>query len=625
MAESEIAGRIACGVLTLLGALLLAMGRGTENGAPRGRSRRGVAWGALLVLALGHAIWLTVQPGNLLNINLAHHYLGAKHRVGYGEFYSAVQAALLEPQAGMRDLEHPPRMVRATDEEERAYLLDLIRERGDTLRGGAKFIPFGPTAELRAAARASGALAREAEEILTRALPPGSIAPFRSDVVAVTGALQGRPLIDDYGYNGSPFYSAVRSIDPALRLTFGPLVGFLSLLWQIAAALLVVWLLGMALDYSVEERLQTAALLFAAWDFTGWTVPGLVFAGWWLPIGVAAWAASRGRWVLTGAALAWATAVKLFPALLLLPALVGLLGSAAARRASSRVLFGFVVGAGGAWVVSLASGRSWAEFGEKIVSQFQGTGYLLNSVSVNQLLMVLGLREEWAGAALGLWVAVFLPVVWLRTREPREQDWPRIFLVLLGVGGWVVHTWFNYYAIAPLFLLPFVGRTRPRFAALLCLLTALAALWPEFDDPRLLDRESLHVTKLLPYLAVPLALLWLELRVIQSGAIVRRGVWIGSALLFLIVGGRVVQERGLLALEREGNAALDRGEAVVAVDRFQRLLRRDPDRGSAAMNAGIAVAIAGNRRRQGDCSSAPSRCHRRVRRHCAIGRAGWRA
>jgi hypothetical protein len=65
---------------------------------------------------------------------------------------------------------------------------------------------------------------------------------------------------------------------------------------------------------------------------------------------------------------------------------------------------------------------------------------------------------------------------------------------LLAATGWLVQVWFNYYAIAPLLLLPLVARAHRAGAA------PQPSAWPsfilpEFEDPELLGNPGLHVLK----------------------------------------------------------------------------------------------------------------------------------
>jgi hypothetical protein len=86
------------------------------------------AWLALALAGLANALVLSLLPENLVNINVVHHYLGAKYAFSYRSFYQLINAAVERPQVAMRDLDHPPAMVRDDPRAQRAYYIDLMRQ-----------------------------------------------------------------------------------------------------------------------------------------------------------------------------------------------------------------------------------------------------------------------------------------------------------------------------------------------------------------------------------------------------------------------------------------------------------------------------------------------------------------
>jgi hypothetical protein len=160
----QIGDRAVCAALMALGGALLLV-------RPRRHVAR-IAWLALVVAGLVHALALETRETNLVQTNLVHYYLGAKYPFRYADLYLLVQAALDRPPVAIRDLDHPPAMLRPGLADQRAYYLDLLR---------AARVPFdslAPLEDLARRARASGALATESER---RQRPGGAgAAPARA-------------------------------------------------------------------------------------------------------------------------------------------------------------------------------------------------------------------------------------------------------------------------------------------------------------------------------------------------------------------------------------------------------------------------------------------------------------
>jgi hypothetical protein len=571
-----------------LGGLLLALGL-------RGRLAR-AAWLALLIAGLANALVVSLVPANLININLVHHFLGAKYTFSYDSFYELINAAREKPQVDMRDLERPPAMLRDEPSEQRAYYIDLLRDYG------VEFDPLAPLTNLRAWAEEANVIRSEADSIMSEHLPASQIGEFRRDALLALDALTGREITTDYGFNGSPFYSLVRRADPTLHRPFGRGTAWLNLMWQIAAALLVVWITGAALGAALEGRLAMAALLFASWDFVGWALPGLIFAGLWLPVSLALLAFRRRAAAPAGVAIAWAGLVKIFPFILLLPAGLRVIRSAVLRGREesdggstrwSLVLAAACLAA--TIVLGLAatlSGRSWLEFVQKIVVQFQSTAYLLNSVSSSQWLFTLGIHGSPLPAVLSLVALGALAVMFVRGRNDGfTRSLPRRSLVLLAATGWLVHTWFNYYTIAPLLLLPLVAHRHRAGAAIAAAGLAVAFILPEFDDPLLLEHRALFALKVSPYVLIPVWLVALEYQKLEFGRTAKRVAIAVIALCCVAIAGEAVRMRAIDRLDRLGGAYLDSADAVNALERYQRLVTLAPRNAMAHMNTGIALAM----------------------------------
>jgi Tfp pilus assembly protein PilF len=573
-----------------------------------------VAWLILLAAGLANALALSLAAGNLVNNNVAHYYLGAKHSFPYSACYKLINAAVERPQVAMRDLERPPAMRREDPREQRAYYIDLMRE------FGVEVNPLVPLPELRRRAKEAGVVQREAERILSDYLPAEQVEGFRLDVRRALWdeeaerniREQGRDITWDYGYNGSPLYSLVRHLDPTLYRPFGRGTAWLNLAWQTVAALLLVWILGMALDEDMNGRLAMAALLFASWDFVAWSLPGLIFAGLWLPVALAL-LAMRLRWGgLAGVAIAWAGLIKLFPLVLALPAAARLARRILRRRPGGesheasrfclRLLVSCALAVPLLGLVSMLSGRSWWEFLHKIVVQFQSKGYIINSVSLSQGLLTLGRygSESLLPGILSLVALATVTVMFLRSGDEGFMDsLPRRSLVLLAATGWLIHTWFNYYAVAPLLLLPLVARRHRLGAAVAAVGMAVAFLLPEFDDPRLIlpAHPVVHGLKVAPYVLIPAWLVALEFWGMRRlGKAWRTAVVAVAVLCTAAVVGEAWRLRAIRRLDDAAGAYLDSGDAQSALVRYRRLVMIAPHNAMAHMNEAIALANLGRSR-----------------------------
>ena len=589
-----VGDRGVCAGLTLVASVLLALGS-------RARSARALraAWIAVIVAGVVNGLALNLQPANLLNSNLSHYYLGAKYPVPYADTYRLVRAAEDEPQIGIRDLDHPARMLGSTPGEQREYYLDLLRSNRVT------FDPLLPLDSLARRARESGALAAESRRLLRERLPADRIADFRRDVrVAVTGPAR-RPLTSDYGYNGSPFYGLIRQADPTLHASYGPPAAWANALWQLLGVALLVWFAGSALGLTLDERLAAAALIVASWDFAGFALPGLMFTELWVPIGIAAWAMRHRRAAVAGLAIAFAGLLKLFPFLLVLPAMVALARSlrpparGAIAPATRRGAVALVATCGIATLLlglaAAGGGRSWPDFAHKIVVEFEAAPNLVNSANPVAALMTLGIPYESLFMRVVPLVAIVLLVaMFLRSDDARFHDaLPRRALVLMAASGWLVKSWLNYYAVAPLLLLPLYARERRPTAAAMAAAMAAACLLPDFGDPLIVARPWLHFFKLVPYVLLPAWLVAVELRGLGWRRSERRVAAVAAVVLVLAAGGEIWRQGRVRRLAEEANAALDAGRAQEALAGYRALLRLSPEDAFTRRKEAIALATLG--------------------------------
>ena len=589
-----VGDRGVCAGLTLIASALLALGS-------RARPARALraAWIALIVVGVANGLALNLQPANLINTNLSHYYLGAKYPAPYADTYRLVQAARDQPQIGMRDLDRPALILRASPAEQRAYYLDLLR---------AERVPFDPLLPLDSLARRareSGAIAAEARRLLDGGLPAGRIADFRRDVrVAVTGAVL-QPLTIDFGYNGSPFYGLIRQADPTLHAPYGPLTAWANALWQLLGVALLAWIAGSALGLTLDERLAAAALIVGSWDFAGFAMPGLIFTELWVPIAIAAWAMRHRRAAVAGVAIAFAGLLKLFPFLLMLPAVVAFVRSLrpsargaitpATRRWALALLATCAIATPLLGLASAWSGRSWPDFMRKIVVEFATAPNPVNSANPIAALMTLGIpNASPLMRVVPLVAAILLVAVFLRSDDAQfHAALPRRTLVLMVAAGWLVKSWLNYYVVVPLLLLPAYARERRPAAAAMAAAMAVAYLLPEFDDPLILAHPWLHLLKLAPYVLLPAWMVAVELGGLRWSRVERRVGAVAAIVLVLAAGAEVWRQNKIHGLTEEVGAALGAGRAEEAVTLYGDLLRLSPGDGLVLRKEAIALATLG--------------------------------
>jgi len=571
-----IADRVVAGLLTLVASLLLAW--------PRSASRARVAWIVLIGIGTAYGLALNLQPRNFPNGNFSHYYLGAKYPVPYGETYRLFHAGIGREQIGMRDLERPSRRIGSSLYAQRAYYIDLLRATGVT------FDPLAPLDTLTARARDAGLIEAQARRILAARLPANRIADYRRDV----GWLDERGLAfhmsGDYGYNGSPFYGLLRRLDPTLYMRLGLLPALAGLAWQLLGVLLIAWLSGPVLGFSMVERLAVAGLVVVSAEFTNYGMPGLEFTEVWVPVLLAALALRRGRPALSGLAIAVAGLLKIFPFLMTLAVAVPLarsLGPGASeadapRRRQRRLalLAACAAAALGLGLLSLLSGRTWVDFLHKIQVEFVSGSNMINSVSAAAALAALGVPEGsplyWLVPLAGL--VPLLALFWNRRAGESGEVLARRAVILVAAMGWLVRSWLNYYAVVPFILLPLVARRRRGLAVAMAASMAGTYLLPGFDALYSTAGSLVHALKVVPYLAVPAGLVWLELREDGWPRWAVRLAAVTAILLALATTWETWRGREIRRLAEQAEASLESGDAAVALgdyDRLARLLPRD--------------------------------------------------
>jgi len=518
--------RLICAALTATASLIVYLNI-------RSVRIRMVIWSILILIGIANALSLNLKQSNIVHANLIHHYLGAKYDCSYSDFYKLVTAALEMPQISYRDLKNSPAMFRADPREHRLYYQELLT------KNRISFSALEPLEHLRELCISEDLVKKEASDILRDGLRPEEITGFKRDVKFAAGKWKGgRSLAGDYGFNGSPLYVLARQMDPGLWFPLTTSAGYINICWQIIAVFIITFLAGKALGWAKDDSLFAAALVLASQDFTGWALPGLILAGWLLPVMATLWAFRRPNVAASGFGIAWAGLIKLFPFVLALPLILRvvkahiftrriLVQSKKYESAGKQAVLPSHVLALRILLVCLAltviltalsslTGRSWAEFLHKITLQFQSPAYFDNSVSLSQAFLKLGI----AGSP-----AIILPrltmlfaicwVIWMSREKDFWQTLPLISLVLLSCMAWFAHTWFNYYSIITLFLLPGLLRSHRRMVVLFLILFAASFSLPEYDDACGHPFEFLSIMKVIVPLLLPVYVLAMEVRKIR--------------------------------------------------------------------------------------------------------------
>jgi hypothetical protein len=175
----------------------------------------------------------------------------------------------------------------------------------------------------------------------------------------------------DHGYNGAPTWSiagrALASLAPASARTQTALALIDPLLLALTFGL-IGWAFG---AHAVWLALIVWGCQFPAKG--AWTVGAFLRQDWLLGVVASVCLAKRERWVASGVALASATALRLFPALLLgVPLVVAVrrwLRTRTVDRGESRFALGFVIGAV-LWVgasTAIYGVTEWRDFAHHIV------------------------------------------------------------------------------------------------------------------------------------------------------------------------------------------------------------------------------------------------------------------
>lgn len=601
MPNSAIIARWFCGILTLTLSTVILYRPRTDR-----FSKATIYW---LLALLGLLVALVPISRRLSHSNLGHYYIGAKYRIPYFDFYRAITAGRQQPQVGYRDLRQPHRFVRRDPLEQRYYALRLLNDAQIPIPDNAA------TTDLFGLCATAGLFRAEAQTILSQYFDERKAEAFSRDLQQV------RVDTDDNGFNGSPFYVLVRQIDPTIHRPFGPLVGWINLIWQVGALLVSIHLLGRALEWDEETRALTAAVFLCSWDYNGWALNGLSFGGWLLPFGMSLYALSRHRPILAGLGIAWAGALKLFPWIALFP--LGLLwlramrharipmGNAALATAIARktlliMLATVALTLGLATLSGYATDMAWSEFFQKILGQFQRSVFSVNTVSLAQILLALDVHTAHSSVIpILLYALTTFLLIGTPSLDGTQRAMPRIVLLLFALLGWVLGNWFNYYAVLSLFLLADLRQDQPRAAAGFLAFLGLATLLPDYDRCYLENLRILGIAKALPFLALPAWALGLHLsKAIHSpdarmerSSIKAKTVGllylVGLVLLMLLICVSVYRHHTARSAVHMAEAYQNRGYRNEAIASLRVAARHDPSNPLVALRLAEILDDAG--------------------------------
>lgn len=564
-----------------------------------------LAWILLLAAGINNTIKLNLIENNLVNTNLVQYYLGAKYSFPYSSFYKLINAAVGRPQVSMMDLDCPPEILRHDPREQRAYYIDLMRI------AGVEFDPLSPLAQLQKRSEETGIIRSESERILREYLPADQVEYFRNDtrLALLKGNAEqnmlkkGRDISWDYGFNGSPLYVLLRHIDPTLYKPFSRETAQINLAWQIVSVLLIAWITGMALELDINGRLAIAALIFSSWDFIGWALGGLIFSGLWLPVSFALLAMRKQKYLPAGFAIAWAGLIKIFPFILLLPAVAQIVRTVFNRLTGKDQIktsfwsFYILVWCALSSVVlaflSMLSGHSWIDFLKKIMAQFHSEGYLANSVSLSQALWTIGIYDSplpriLSFAALAVIGAMFFS--FCENNEDFMDSLPRRSLLLLAVTGFFVQTWFSYYAMAPLLLLPLIAKKHRLGAAFSAAGMSMTFILPDFGNPLIYAGPEIHILKVAPYVIIPAWFIILECRQLKFTKKRRRVASFLILICILLTAAEALRQWEIRRIYDKGEQYLDIDDYNSALQQYKKLVIFAPLNPMAQMNKGIALA-----------------------------------
>ncbi|MCB9687956.1 MAG: DUF2029 domain-containing protein [Alphaproteobacteria bacterium] len=288
-----------------------------------------------------------------------------------------------------------------------------------------------------------------------------------------------RDMFRDRGFNGTPSYTAVASVVARALPAEHATTRWLST--AIDPLLILIGLAAIGWAYGTETT-AWVVLLLAVFPGTVWRwFGGFLQYDWLAALMIAAAAVKKQKPEVAGAALAWATASRLFPAALLVSLLIPDLRPGGDRVFARRLVLAFAVALAifvGVGCLTPRGPGAWLEFVPRILHHSEqhvlgdqriGWRHLALWTTPEQLReAVLHARAVPIGVGVVLGLGAWGVAVWRRSREEALQlAWIVVFLVTVS----------SRYYWAGAALLPTVGPARGRWLAVGFAATAVAHAW----------------------------------------------------------------------------------------------------------------------------------------------------
>jgi hypothetical protein len=330
--------------------------------------------------------------------------------------------------------------------------------------------------------------------------------------------------VRDCGFNGSPFYVLLRQLDPFLHLPLSIHSFRFSALLELVLLALSSLLLARAFHLGLPGLLLLFLLVLSSWDFINWSLSGQPGMIWFFPLAASLYLLTRERFLHAGLACSVAILLKVFPGVILLPAIVSLAARKAGRepfRRGGREVNLLAAAAAAVLVLALAAQTQadWGDWFEKIRRQFASGAFL----APNDICFY----KSWHHAGLDIpgseqlvtglvWAARALLLVFLLAVVGRRPDGTTLALggvAALAMMPWISTEFLQYYTFPHALLLAILYRERRGFFYVLMPLLLINQALVDYPHPIYVRNiGSLVWLKTLYYLAAPLLFLYFLFR-----------------------------------------------------------------------------------------------------------------
>jgi len=443
--------------------------------------------------------------------NFSHYYLGAKYRIDYLDFYEVILAGSGKPLLDYRDLKGSPAfgLANYTPRQKRKYflwLLDKFNVPHDSRAGPLKLMRLCGQNDL---------FRKHGQLLLSEA----GYSPERQKQLGEDVRL-ANINVRDCGFNGSPFYVLLRQLDPSLHLPLSVNSFRFSALLELVLIALSGILLAKVFRLGATGFLLFFIIVLSSWDFFNWNLPGLPAMAWFFPIAVALFFLSRERYIGAGLACSVSVLLKIFPGLLLLPAMVSLAVRKARKapllRDGREIIFIATAATGVLALAVVAQTQTdWIEWIGKIRGQFaSGAFFAPNDICFYKTwhhasLDFPGSQQLGTGA---VWAARALLVAFLLYLVSRNHDGKALALggtASLAMMPWISYECLQYYSFPNALILAIFYKERRSFFYLLMPLLLVNQAMIDYPNPVYIrEISSLVWLKTLYYLTVPLFFLF---------------------------------------------------------------------------------------------------------------------